>query len=166
MSARAAARLRTLGFERVFRYTPGKMDWFASGLPREGTMAGHPRAGDAARRDVPTCQWRERLGDVARRVRAAGWDLCVVVDEEAVVLGLLEAAALDGDPTTVAEDAMRPGPTTFRPHLALEEVTEPLKRKEHVLITTSNGRLVGMLLRADAERHIGEIGKGAHTASR
>ncbi|MGH7323511.1 MAG: hypothetical protein ACREJ9_02555 [Candidatus Rokuibacteriota bacterium] len=61
---------------------------------------------------------------------------------------------------------MRPGPTTFRPHLTLEEVTEPLKRKEHVLITTSNGRLAGMRLRADAERHIGEIGKGAQTASR
>lgn len=37
MSARAAWRLEQLGFERVFRYTPGKADWAAAGLPMEGT---------------------------------------------------------------------------------------------------------------------------------
>lgn len=76
MSARAAARLRTLGFEQVFRYTSGKMDWFASGLPREGTMVGHPRAGDTARRDAPTCRnaGLPRSGPSGpERVRSSTW---------------------------------------------------------------------------------------------
>ena len=40
MSARAAWRLESLGFANVYRYTAGKSDWFASGLPRAGTLAG------------------------------------------------------------------------------------------------------------------------------
>ena len=32
------ARLEGLGFERVYDYVPGKADWFASGLPREGRL--------------------------------------------------------------------------------------------------------------------------------
>src|SRR5712691_8179166 len=107
MSARAAARLETMGFANVFRYTAGKMDWFASGLPREGRTASHPRAGDVARRDVPTCRLRERVEDVARGAREAGWDLCVVVDDDRVVLELLEAVVLGGDPAAVAENVMR-----------------------------------------------------------
>ena len=54
MSARAAWRLESLGFTHVYRYTAGKMDWRASGLPIEGQFADEPCAKDIARRDVPT----------------------------------------------------------------------------------------------------------------
>ena len=40
MSPRAAWRLEGLGFERVYDYVPGKADWFASGLPKEGRLVG------------------------------------------------------------------------------------------------------------------------------
>ena len=110
MSARAAARLETLGFEQVFRYTGGKVDWFAAGLPREGRLASKERAGDVARRDVPTCRLRERVGEVARRARETGWDFCVVLHDDRVVLGLLDAAALDSDPAAAAENVMRSAP--------------------------------------------------------
>jgi hypothetical protein len=79
MSARAAWRLETLGFKHVYRHEPGKCDWLANGMPIEGKRANVSRAGDIARRDVPTCQLGERVGDVRRRVRAAGWDSCLVV---------------------------------------------------------------------------------------
>ena len=39
----------------------------------------------------------------------------MVVNEERVVLGLLREKKIVSDPETVAEEAMRPGPTTVRP---------------------------------------------------
>jgi len=94
----------------------------AAGLPTEGTGAEHPRAGDVARKDVPTCRLDERLGDVRDRVRAAGWDACVVVNDERVVLGLLRAEELEKDAGSRIEQAMRPGPSTFRPFVPVDEL--------------------------------------------
>ena len=94
------------------------MDWLAAGLPTEGTTARLPRAGDVARKDVPTCAVDERLGEVRERVRAAGWDACVVVNEERIVFGLLRSRELEGDADARMERVMRPGPSTFRPHVA------------------------------------------------
>jgi Mg/Co/Ni transporter MgtE len=94
---------------------------------------------------------------VARRTRAAGWRVCIVVDEDRVVLGRLEA--LDGDPSAVVMDVMRSAPTTVRPHLTLEKVLALLesRRREHVLVTTSDGRLVGLLRRADAQQRLSRV---------
>ncbi len=39
MSPRAAWRLESLGFTRVYDYVAGKVDWFAAGFPREGRLA-------------------------------------------------------------------------------------------------------------------------------
>ena len=50
MSSRAAWRLEGMCFSRVYDYAPGKADWSASGLPTEGTRAGTPTIGEAARR--------------------------------------------------------------------------------------------------------------------
>ena len=155
MSPRAAWRLESLGFGEVYEYRGGKLDWMAAGLPTEGTNAKRPRAGSLARADVPTCRLDERRADLAARVRAAGWSQCVVVDDDRVVLGLLEGEALDGGAATAA-DAMREGPTTIRPHVTLDDTVISLAahRHEQVLVTTSDGRLVGLLRRADAERRL------------
>src|SRR5882724_3676834 len=122
------------------------MDWFASGGARAGREADRPRAGDATRADVPTCRLEERCGDVARRVRATGGSDCVVLDDD----------ALDAEPTAAAADAMRAAPATIRPHVSLEDTLKSLRsrRREHVLVTTSDGRLVGLLRRADVERRL------------
>lgn len=107
-----------------------------------------------ARHDVPTCLVDDRLGEVRDRVRAAGWDACVVVNEERVVLGLLRAAELAGDGDGAVEDAMRPGPSTFRPHVAIAEMAEFMHRHdlENAPITRLDGTLVGLLRREDAIR--------------
>src|SRR3954467_5038349 len=97
MSPRAAWRLESLGFGRVFDYVAGKQDWFASGLPREGKQAGIPHAGDVADRTVPTCKPTDPVGPVRDRMRDTPWDVCVVVNDEHVVLGLLRRRALDAD---------------------------------------------------------------------
>src|SRR5919198_4610893 len=122
MSPRAAWRLESFGFTEVYDYVPGKLDWLAAGLPTEGTNAERPRAADIARRDVPTCRMAERLGDVRERVSAAGWDSCVVTNDQSVVLGLLRSKELQGDPDLTIEQAMRPGPSTFRPFVAIDEM--------------------------------------------
>ena len=91
-------------------------------------------------------------------MRAAGWSQCVVVDDDRVVLGLLDGEALEGDAATAA-DAMREGPTTIRPHVTLDDTVKSLaaRRREQVLVTTSEGRLVGLLRRADAERRLSAV---------
>src|SRR5712664_1917146 len=112
MSARAASRLTGLGFT-VYRYQAGKMDWFAAGLPREGSEANVPRIADVAKRDVPTCRPEERIGDVRDRVRRKP----VVVDADRIVLGLVGPDELTGDPAAGVEELMDLAPVTFRPNL-------------------------------------------------
>ncbi len=136
----------------MYEYGSGKQDWLAAGLPTEGRVASWARAGTVARADAPTCALDERRGEVAERVRAAGWDVCVVVTEDRVVLGLLRGEQLEGDPDTPIEEAMRPGPSTFRPHVPIAEIARYMV--EHDLtstpITTGDGVLVGVLRREDA----------------
>ncbi len=152
MSPRAAWRLEGMGFERVYDYVPGKANWSASGLPTEGTLASLPTVGDAARRDVPTCAPEEKAGDAWERARKQGWDRCVVVNAERVVLGLLRADRVS-EPEVRVEQAMRNGPATFRPNEPVRKVAERMRKRKAtaVLVTTPDGRLVGLLYRDDAE---------------
>lgn len=147
MSPRAAWRLESLGFTQVFDYVAGEQDWFAYGLPREGKLAAEPHASDLARPDVPTCRLTDRIGDVREQGHMAGWDACVVVNEDRIVLGLLRQHALDGDPQAVVETVMEMGPSTFRPSALVSDVMDYLRRRsfDSAVITTSDGRLVGLL---------------------
>ncbi len=151
MSPRAAWRLESLGFTEVYDYTVGKLDWLAAGLPTEGTNANRPRAGSLARKDVPTCGLDERLVAVRDRAHSRGWDAAVVVNAERVVFGLLRANELAGDGERLISDAMRPGPSTFRPYVLADEMAHIMvdHNLESSPITTSDGRLVGLLLQKD-----------------
>jgi Mg/Co/Ni transporter MgtE len=154
LSPRAAWRLESLGFAQVYDYTDGKSDWLAAGLPTEGANATRSRAGDVARRDVPTCGPDELIGEVRQRASAVGWDACVVVNAERVVFGLLRAEELSKGSDEPAQAVMRRGPSTFRPHVAIEEMAQYMRH--HGLasspITTSDGRLVGLLTAEEAAR--------------
>lgn len=141
----------SLGFDEIYDYAAGKHDWLAAGLPTEGSNAQRPRAGGIARSDVPTCRLDERLGEVRERAQAAGWNVCVAVNDQGIVFGLLREKELAGDSDVTIAEAMRPGPSTFRPHVSAREMAKYMV--EHDLqsspITTSDGRLVGILLRDD-----------------
>jgi CBS domain-containing protein len=54
---------------------------------------------------------------------------------------------------------MRPGPSTFRPHVPIAEMAKRMVEHdtESSPVTTSDGRLVGLLLRADAVRTTHEL---------
>jgi len=150
MSPRAAWRLESLGFGRVFDYVAGKQDWFAHGLPREGRQAGIRQAGDVADRTVPTCKLADPVGQVRDRVRAMGSDVCVVVNDAHVVLGLLRARALKAHADAPVETVMESGPSTFRPSVPVDEMATYFREHElnSAVITTSDAVLIGLLRRA------------------
>ena len=154
MAPRAAARLESLDFDKVYHYKAGKLDWLAAGLPTEGTNSDCPRAGDASRKDMVLCGLKERLGDVRDRAQAAGWNVVVVIDDQRVVLGLLRSKQLELDPNLTAEQAMRPGPSTFRPYVSTKEMADFMVGHdlESAPITTSDGKLVGVLFKSEAVR--------------
>ncbi len=154
MSSRAAWRLLELGFTRVYRFKPGKMDWLANGLPFEGEKSGEQAAGDLANLDVPTCQPSEYIGDIRKQVSEKGWDVCVVVNEEEIVLGLLTPAALQSDPDLTAEQAMQGDVRTFRLNRKPSSVVEDMRNEglDDALVTNVDGRLFGLLRRQDVEK--------------
>jgi CBS domain-containing protein len=150
MSPRAAWRLETLGFDHVYDYAAGKADWAAAGLPREGIAAGEPQAGDAADPDVPTCALDDDVQAVRARVRARGWKQCIVVNEQQIVLGRLGRRALAAPDQRSVEEAMQEGPSTVRPNVRLTELEQRLERqgRRSALVTTNDGRLVGVVIPA------------------
>src|SRR2546426_8658932 len=97
MSPRAAWRLESLGFPEVYEYRGGKADWLAAGLPTEGTGSRKPRVLEFVRRDVPTCRLGETVADAAARATAAGSDVCMVVNEQDILLGRLDPKELQSD---------------------------------------------------------------------
>jgi predicted transcriptional regulator len=150
MSARAAWRLETLGFDRVYRYVAGKVDWFSAGLPHEGRLAAVPRAADLVRTEVVTCRLDDRVGEVHERVHTTEIDRAVVVNDQKIVLGMLDQLALAAAPETRAEDVMDAGPVTYRPDTLLPALVEHLREgPEVVLVTTADGELVGVIRRDD-----------------
>jgi rhodanese-related sulfurtransferase len=155
-SARAAWRLASLGFTQIYRYTAGKADWLANGFPVEGTAAQSPGAGDMANMEVPTCKRIERVGEIRERVRKDGWNLCVVVNDQDIVLGLLKASAFDkANPEWSAEEAMEPDPPTFRLDAPPEQVIDYFKHNrwiDSVLVTTSDGQLFGLIRQEEARK--------------
>ncbi|MGH8985221.1 MAG: CBS domain-containing protein [Acidimicrobiia bacterium] len=154
MSPRAASRLESIGFERVYDYVAGKADWGSAGLPLEGANGSETRAGAHVRSDVPTCGLDDRLQDVCDRLEQSGWDTCFVVDPRGVVLGRLGRRAIRGRENASAEQTMTPGPSTIRPSARLRDVVDRMRRQNltNLPVTTSGGRLVGLLTRQDAEQ--------------
>jgi CBS domain-containing protein len=148
--------LESLGFGQVYDYAAGKSDWMAAGLPIEGAAARRPTAATVTRREVPTCHLEKSLRAVRKRVRAAGRDACVVINEKRIVMGLLGADQLGRDGDVTAGSAMRPGPSTFRPHVAIEEMAKVMAKRDlpNVPVTTSAGELIGLLVREDVERAV------------
>lgn len=153
MSPRAALRLEHLGFTDVYDYVPGKSDWTAAGLPREGESAGIPNAGDVVHGGVPTCYFRDSLADARQAMDKDGRGFCVATDEDNVVLGMLYREDQAEEGATV-ENAMHPGPTTIRANEPLGPLIERMEhaRVDAILVTDPEGRLLGLLDRHAAKQ--------------
>jgi rhodanese-related sulfurtransferase len=150
LSARAGWRLETMGFQEVYRYTPGKADWLAAGWETEGTHAKKSRIKQILQKDVPTCGLRERLEDVKSR-RRPNQDMCVVLNDRNIVMGIIEGELWDANPQARVLDIMQPGPRTLRPDLDPKDAEKILRSAEraHAIVTTSDGELLGIIRIAD-----------------
>jgi CBS domain-containing protein len=147
MSPRAAWRLIQLGFEQVYDYSAGKIDWIAAGSPTEGPGPADPRVLTAIDANVPTCDLDEIVGPVRRRLDPETMT-CVVINDHRIVAGQLEHLdTVDPEDGRPVSEVMRPGPTTIRPSDNLDQVRGRM-RARHVpdlLVTTPDGELLGVL---------------------
>jgi Mg/Co/Ni transporter MgtE len=106
-----------------------------------------------ARNDVPTCMLGDSLAAVRARVRAIGWNTCIVVNARGVVLGRLGRKALAADSDESVEVAMTPGPSTVRPSIGSDALLDRLRARNLTssVVTMPDGRLVGLVRREDLE---------------
>jgi Mg/Co/Ni transporter MgtE len=88
---------------------------------------------------------------VRERIRETGWDTCIVVNDEGVVLGQVGRNALQADAAVTVEEAMTSGPSTVRPNAAVEAIRRRIESYDltTVIVTRSDGRLVGVVRRDD-----------------
>lgn len=97
-------------------------------------------------KDVPTCSLRERLEDVKSR-RRPNQDLCVVVNDRSIVLGVIEGESWDANPQSRVVEIMKPGPRTIRPDLDPKDAQKVLRDYDAAIaiVTTSDGELLGII---------------------
>ena len=145
LSARAAWRLESMGFQEVYRYTPGKEDWVAAGFETEGANASRPRLQQYVKTNVQTCLLRDRMQEVQNR-RGTN-DVCIVLNDRNIVMGIIQGDAWNANPLSRAADVMDPGPRTYRPNDDPKEIVKELKKeeRENAIVTTSDGELIGLL---------------------
>jgi rhodanese-related sulfurtransferase/CBS domain-containing protein len=150
LSPRAAWRLESIGFTRVYDYVAGKADWGSAELPLEGDADARTRVASRARTDAPTCRLDDLVPEVAPRV-GGDWQVCVVTNEQNVVLGLLGRRALRSREKVRAEDAMTAGPSTIRPSARIDAIAKRMRDQNltRIIVSRSDGVLVGVLRRED-----------------
>jgi CBS domain containing-hemolysin-like protein len=156
MAPRAAARLETLGCEKVFEYRGGKEDWLAAGLPSEGRRAAEPTVASVVRRDVPRFGLNDRVDTIRESLAERGWEWGAIVSSIGVLLGRVRRQDLgdvDHEDAT-AESVMEAGPSTYRPNVGLDELLQRMHDRhfEMAFVTDPDGRLSGLVSRRDIAR--------------
>jgi Mg/Co/Ni transporter MgtE len=154
MSPRAACRLDTLGFTRVYDFAAGKVDWLAHALPVEGTRSDQPTAGSLARQDVATCPLDSTAGEALAAIAGSPYGFALVVSPGGVLLGRVRGSALQGRAAhDRIESVMEPGPSTIRPHETANELRRRLASLDvkTLVVTRPDGSLIGVVRRDDIE---------------
>jgi|SRR6516165_3336884 CBS domain-containing protein len=149
MSPRAAWRLEAAGFGPVYDYVAGKADWLAADLPFEGTAQ---LAGMFTRRGVGTAAEGTPAAEALGLLEGQGFGPVLVLNQAGVVMG---AAYRDGLVAAPGEAAvgtvMRFGVSTVRPSEDAAALAQRMghRRVTRVVVTRSDGTLVGLLFAAD-----------------
>jgi len=153
MAPRAAARLESLGFDKVYEYKAGKEDWLAAGLPSEGRSAAEPTIASVIRRDVPRFGLEDRARSILDSLRAGGWEWAAIVNGAGILLGRVRAGDIT-DPDATASALMDEGPSTYRLNVRLDELLERMHdgRFDMAFVTDPDGRLKGLVTRRDIAR--------------
>jgi CBS domain-containing protein len=103
----------------------------------------------------------EPAGAVRARVAASPYGFALVVAADGTLVGRLRAAELAGDPTARSEAVMEAGPSTVRPDRPLAELVAVMRERDlrFMVVTTPEGRLLGVLPRGLAEQTLGARGR-------
>ena len=142
MSPRAAWRLERLGFDAVYDYAAGKVDWMGAGLATVRADRSERRALDVADADPATCSPDTPLADLPDA------EPVIVVGDGGIVLGRVRNSHTD-DRGRTAEEVMKPGPATVRAHEPLDPLLERMQRRgvTEIIVSTPQGRLLGVVRR-------------------
>ena len=133
----------------MYDYVAGKADWLAADLPFEGTAQ---LAGMFTRRGVGTAAEGTPAAAVLGLLEAQGFGPVLVLNQAGVVMG---AAYRDGLVAAPGEAAvgtvMRFGVSTVRPSEDAAALAQRMghRRVTRVVVTRSDGTLVGLLFAAD-----------------
>jgi CBS domain-containing protein len=134
---------------------PGKVDWLAHNLPVEGKRATPPTAGRLMRDDVVQCAPDDRVADVLESIGGSPYTFALVTDEAGHLLGRVRGSLCgESDRERTAGEVMELDPSTVRPHRSAQAVAERLAEKgfKWAIVTTPEGRLLGVAWREDLER--------------
>jgi CBS domain-containing protein len=133
---------------------PGKVDWLAHNLDVEGDRVDAPTLGRVMRDDAVRCAPTDHVADVRESIRRSPHPFALVTTAGGVVLGRVPASALDPRSEEPVWDVAEPGPKTFRPHHSAQNVARQLADKDlrWAIVTTPEGRLLGVASREDLER--------------
>jgi CBS domain-containing protein len=150
MAPRAAARLESLGFTKVYEYKAGKEDWLAAGLPSEGRLSNDLTVASVVLRDVPRFGLDDRVGPIRDSLNAGGWEWAAVVNRAGILLGRVRGEDIT-DPDAAASSVMDDGPSTYRLNVKLDDLLERMDegRFEMAFVTDPDGRLCGLVRRRD-----------------
>ena len=142
-----------LGFTDVYDYVFGKVDWLAHALPVEGERSAPPTAGRLMREDVVRCAPQDRVSEVVDRIERSPYPFALVTSEHGTLLGRVRARLLKQADGTVG-DVMELAPSTVRPHRSAGKLAERLAEQDRrfAIVTTPEGRLLGVAWREDLER--------------
>lgn len=126
----------------------------AHALPVEGEKPNPPTAGRVARDDAVRCSPETRAPDVREAIERSPYPFALVTGGGGLLIGRLAASALEGRGDATAGEIMELDPSTVRPHRAAGELAEHLADKDlqWAIVTTPEGRLLGVASRDDLER--------------
>ncbi|TMK34773.1 MAG: CBS domain-containing protein [Actinobacteria bacterium] len=158
MSPRAAWRLEELGFERAYDFAGGKTAWIERGLPTEGTGPFLLVAGQVLRPATATCRPETRAGEVRAELEPGPDSICAVTNDHSIVVGRVRWKDLPEDDDVRVGGFMQLGPATVRPREELRDLVERMRAAgvKAILVTSEEGRLLGVVNRDDGERLVKE----------
>jgi Mg/Co/Ni transporter MgtE len=108
------------------------------------------------RDDVVRCTPSDLAAKVGVWIERSSYSFALVTGEDGMLLGRVRASALNGDDDhdRPVSEIMELDPSTVRPHRAAGELAEQLAEQDlsWAIVTTPEGRLLGVAWREDLER--------------
>ncbi len=145
LSPRAAHELERLGFQDVYDYAAGKMDWLSADLPYQGSAV---LVSQVVRHDPVISRPGDQVPEVEPRLIADPAGVAVVVGADEVVLGVIGDQELKGaSPEATAADIMCVAMPTIRPSDEVADVHRLMDDAgiTDLVVTMPDGRLVGIV---------------------